>query len=70
MIQFTWKALLCLAVALAAFAYWGLFTQAGGRAFDEMDGMIPFFAGVASPILAAAGALLWFLGRRKPPAPG
>ncbi len=28
------------------FCYWGLETTAGRKAFDEMDGLIPFFAGV------------------------
>ncbi len=58
-----WKALLILAAGLAMFGYWGMFTQAGGRAFDEMDGMIPFFAAVASPIVFAIGALAWWRWR-------
>lgn len=37
---------LALAAILGAFGYWGLFTEGGRHAFDEMDGMFPFFAGI------------------------
>jgi hypothetical protein len=42
--------LLILAGGSGVFAYWGLFTEHGSRRFDEMVGMIPFFAAVASGI--------------------
>jgi len=53
--------LLALAAICFAFYYWGLHTPAGRRAYDEMAGMIPFFAGVAGGVLlvAAAGIWLW-----------
>lgn len=50
---------LCLAVPLAGFAYWGLFTADGSRRFDEMDGMIPFAAGVLGALLAICAAITW-----------
>ncbi len=55
--------LLTIAATLATFSYWGLFTQAGQHAFDEMDGLYPFFAG----ILAVVALLLfsaWLALRR------
>ncbi len=37
--------LLAFAIALGAFSYWGLFTEAGQHVFDEMDGLYPLYAG-------------------------
>ena len=51
--------LLSAAVALGAFAWWGMFTAGGRRRFDEMDGLYPFFAGVAAGVLALVAAVLW-----------
>ena len=66
-------AILILAVAgaaLAVFGWWGIYTAAGMRRYDEMDGLIPFFAGVAGLFLLAVAAIvalfaLW-RSRRKP----
>lgn len=44
---------LALAAMLGAFGYWGLLTEAGRHAFDEMDGIFPFYAGIL--------AILFFL---------
>ena len=41
-----------------AFGVWGLFTDVGRARFDEMDGLIPFFAGVAGAILIIAAAVI------------
>nr|WP_314074188.1 hypothetical protein [uncultured Roseococcus sp.] len=57
---------LFLAAALGAFAWWGLLTTEGSRRFDEMDGMIPFAAGVLSALLALGGVIAWaFSGMRR-----
>jgi hypothetical protein len=45
------KVFFLLALALISFGYFGYFTQVGSRHFDEMDGLIPFFALVAGGIL-------------------
>jgi hypothetical protein len=60
-------ALICLilAAALAGFAWWGLFTAGGNRSFDEMDGMIPFAAGVLGALLAICAAITWGLSMRR-----
>ncbi len=36
---------LLAAALLIVFAYWGQYTAPGHRAFDEMDGIIPFWPG-------------------------
>jgi hypothetical protein len=58
------KRVLIAALACAVFACWGMFTQGGARHFDEMDGMVPFFAGVGTAVLLlAAGGLLLAAGK-------
>ena len=59
------KALLLLALGLGVFAWWGLSTSAGARAFDEMDGLIPFFAGVLGVALVICASLLWWFAKRS-----
>lgn len=58
---------LVLALLLGAFSYWGLFTGSGQRQFDEMDGLIPFYAGmlaiVALLLFAGGTALRWLTAR-------
>jgi hypothetical protein len=60
-------ALICLvlAVLLAGFAWWGMFTTGGNRTFDEMDGMIPFAAGVLSALLAIGAVITWGFSRTR-----
>jgi len=58
-------ALIGLALACAAFGYWGLGTAGGGAAFDEMDGLIPFFVAVLGALLDLAGLLLWAISARR-----
>lgn len=57
--------LLILSLACAAFAWWGMFTASGASHFDEMAGMIPFFAGVAAVVLLVAAALTRLLAGRR-----
>jgi hypothetical protein len=49
---------LVLAIGLGIFSWWGMLTATGQRRFDEMDGMYPFFAGVAAGVFLIAGAVL------------
>ena len=51
--------LLLAAGVLAGFCYYGLFTTAGSRAFDEMSGMIPFLAGCLAVVLAGLAVMAW-----------
>lgn len=37
-----------IGLALALFSAWGMFTESGQRRFDEMDGLYPYFAGIAA----------------------
>lgn len=58
-----------LGVTLGVFGWWGLYTTAGSRHFDEMAGLIPFFAGIAGAITLLAATLLaiwrYLLASRK-----
>ena len=56
-----------LAIGCGAFAWWGLFTAAGARRFDEMAGMIPFFAAVAGGVLLLGALVAWLFARRRTP---
>ena len=51
------------------FGVWGLNTPQGNRHFDEMDGLIPFFVGVAGTIVTFVAVLLlvlvFFVGKDK-----
>jgi len=46
------------------FGWWGLETVSGRRQFDEMAGMIPLFTGVASLVLLAVAAILYYVASR------
>ena len=52
-------------IALAAFGWWGMYTAAGNRRFDEMDGLIPFFAGCAGLLLLAVAVIVALLAWRR-----
>ena len=41
-----------------AFGVWGLYTDAGRRAFDEMDGLYPFFSLVGAGVLLIVAIIL------------
>ncbi len=56
---------LLLAIVLFTFGYWGYFTQSGQSAFDEMNGMIPFFALIGSGVLGLIVVILIIIGRIK-----
>jgi len=57
--------LVAAAVPLIGFAWWGQYTVAGHRAFDEMDALYPFSAGVLGVLLTVVAALAaWWTGRR------
>lgn len=52
--------LFVLFLACEAFAYWGLKTASGRRAFDEMAGIIPLAVGVLGALFVVAAAfVLW-----------
>lgn len=43
--------LLIAAIGFGIFGYWGMCTGSGRHAYDEMAGMIPFFAAIFSGLL-------------------
>ncbi len=54
-------ALAVIGLALVVFGWWGIYTAAGMRRYDEMDGLIPFFAGVAGVgLIVIAGMIALF----------
>ena len=54
-----------LGVIGLAFGGWGLYTPGGAAMFDEMDGLYPFFGGVAGGIcLFVAGIVLIVIARK------
>jgi hypothetical protein len=62
--QWAWSLMLA-AVALGSFFYWGAFTLAGNRRFDEMDGIIPYAAGLLAVILALVAAVLFLIAWKR-----
>ncbi|MCX6603314.1 MAG: hypothetical protein NTV52_06950 [Acidobacteria bacterium] len=62
--QWAWGLMLA-AVALGSFFYWGAFTLAGNRRFDEMDGIIPYAAGLLAVILALVAAVLFLIAWKR-----
>ncbi len=57
--------LIVAAAALAIFAYWGIYTAAGRQAYDEMAGMVPFFAGILSAASIFCALVLLSLSRKR-----
>ncbi|MEZ5462620.1 hypothetical protein [Dokdonella sp.] len=52
-------ALLVLAVACVAFAWWGLSTVSGRKTFDEMAGIFPVLVGVAGLLCVACSGVIF-----------
>lgn len=48
-----------------AFAFRGLETRAGRRAFDEMAGMIPLAAAPVGLLFVIAAIVIWWRSRRE-----
>ncbi len=46
--------MISMAILLAAFGIWGIFTKEGRRQFDELSGMIPLTSLTISFLLASA----------------
>jgi hypothetical protein len=57
--------LLTTSVPLMLFGWWGVYTAAGRRAFDEMAGMVPFGAGALGALLAVIGGGLYAYARLR-----
>ena len=56
--------LVFIGIALTAFGAWGRFSEAGRQKFDEMAGMIPYFAywfGIAFAVIAVALLVIDFI---------
>jgi len=62
--QIVGAAALASSLALGAFAYWGLYTSAGNRAYDEVDALYPAAAGALGLVLLAFALVALWLQRR------
>jgi len=56
---------LLLSLSLAAFGIWGLATESGMHAFDEMAGIIPAYSLFASPVILVLSLIGLYFSRRK-----
>lgn len=66
MIMHTAALLLILAsLALGGFAIWGVFTDAGQRRYDEMDGLYVYFAGLLAVVCFFTGCILLAIAQRR-----
>lgn len=59
------KILVTISVVCLVFGFWGYFTKTGAGYFDEMSGMIPFFALIFGAGLLIMSGLLWFFVKRR-----
>ena len=48
-----------------AYGYWGVFSAAGSRMYDEMDGLIPFAVLIIGIVLLIAFIILNIVIRRR-----
>ena len=57
--------LLVLSLAFIGYGYWGAFTAAGNKVYDEMDGYFPFFIMLGGGILLIVFFILLIIRKRK-----
>jgi hypothetical protein len=57
--------LLLASLALMIYGYWGAFTTAGNKVYDEMDGYYPFFMLIGGAVLFIVFLVLFFISRKK-----
>jgi len=54
-----------LGILSVAYGYWGVFSAAGSRTYDEMDGLIPFAVLIIGIVLLIAFIILNIVIRRR-----
>lgn len=59
------RIILILALALTGYGYWGAFTTAGNKVYDEMDGFYPFFIMIAGVVLLVVFLIMIIVMKRK-----
>lgn len=57
--------MLIVSLALIIYVYWGAFTNAGNKVYDEMDGFFPFFLIMGGVVLFVVFWVLVILLRRE-----
>jgi heme/copper-type cytochrome/quinol oxidase subunit 2 len=53
------------ALTLAGYGYWGAFTSAGNKVYDEMDAYYPFFMLIGGVILFILWLIIILLRKRR-----
>ena len=59
------RIILIAAILSIIYGYWGAFTEAGNKVYDEMDAMLPFFVLIFGVILLLLFLVLVFIMKRK-----
>ena len=59
------RIILIAAILSIIYGYWGAFTEAGNKVYDEMDAMLPFFVLIFGVILLLLFLVLVFIIKRK-----
>jgi Mg2+ and Co2+ transporter CorA len=54
-----------MSALLGMFSWWGINSVAGQHAYDEMAGIVPYFAGLLALILAVAAIVFFWASRRS-----
>ena len=57
--------ILIIALALIGYGYWGAFTAAGNKVYDEMDGYYPFFMLIGGVILLITWLIIILVRKRR-----
>jgi heme/copper-type cytochrome/quinol oxidase subunit 2 len=57
--------ILIVALALTGYGYWGAFTDAGNKVYDEMDAYYPFFMLAGGVILFIIWLIIILVRRTK-----
>ncbi|MEO6541526.1 MAG: hypothetical protein ABIN74_11060 [Ferruginibacter sp.] len=57
--------ILIASLALMIYGYWGAFTTAGNKVYDEMDGYYPFFMLLGGVVLFIVFFVLLFISNRR-----
>jgi len=61
----TSKIISIISLALIAYGYWGAFTSAGNKVYDEMDGYYPFFMLLVGALMLITTVIVVLIKKRK-----
>ena len=61
----TSKIICIISLILIGYGYWGAFTNAGNKVYDEMDGYYPFFILLAGMLMLVTTFIIVLVKKRK-----